>query len=105
MIRILNAEPDGYCETARRILRSLGDLREQRLSRDELLLQIADFDVLIVRLGVRVDREIMERGTRLRVVVSATTGLDHIDVGFAKKRSIEVLSLNGEADFLEKSRK
>ncbi|HEX9922741.1 MAG TPA: NAD(P)-dependent oxidoreductase, partial [Anaerolineae bacterium] len=37
---------------------------------------------------------------RLRVVVTATTGLDHIDLEAARKRDIEVISLYGETEFL-----
>ena len=101
MIRILNAEPLGYCDEARQVLRSIGELHEEALDRDALLTIIGDFDVLIVRLGIQVDREVLEAGHRLRAVVSATTGLDHIDVDYACEKDIAVLSLQGERDFLE----
>jgi len=100
MSRILNAEPDGYSADARETLRTLGDVVELRLSRQQLLQMIADFDVLIVRLGIRVDREVLDSATRLRFIVSATTGLDHIDVTYTESRGIAVLSLQSEKEFL-----
>jgi len=100
MIRILNAEPDNYSPEARQILTSIGEVVEKRLSQAELSKWVSDFDVLIVRLGLTVNREVIEAGHRLCAIVSATTGLDHIDVDFAESRGIAVISLKGETEFL-----
>ena len=100
MIRILNAEPLNYCDEARAILHSIGELHERTLTRDELMTCLKDFDVLIIRLGFQVDREVIDAGQRLKAIVTATTGLDHIDVAYAQSRDIEVLSLKGETNFL-----
>ena len=100
MTRILNAEPLGYCEDARIILNQLGEVVEAPLSRPELLSQLSDYDVLIVRLAHQVDREVIDAGCRLNAIVTATTGLDHIDVAYAGSKGIAVLSLRGESDFL-----
>jgi D-3-phosphoglycerate dehydrogenase / 2-oxoglutarate reductase len=101
MIRILNIEPENYSEEAKGILLSLGELEEAPLSRPEAINQISEFDVLIVRLRHRIDREIIGPARRLKAIVSATTGLDHIDVPYAQARGVAVLSLRGETDFLK----
>ena len=98
--RILNAEPLGYCDKARVILAQVGAVVERPLTWKELLTQIGEFDVLIVRLGLQVDRDVMEAGQRLKIIVTATTGLDHIDVECARSRGIAVLSLRDETGFL-----
>lgn len=100
-MKILNAEPDGYSEQARQTLASLGDLFEIECSREELLRRVADADVLIVRLGHMIDAELIGRAQKLRAIVTATTGLNHIDQEAAKSRGIAVLSLRGERTFLE----
>jgi D-3-phosphoglycerate dehydrogenase len=100
LIRILNAEPVGYSEEARSLLAKLGTLVEKEVSRAELLHELSDYDVLIVRLRYQIDREVLEAGRRLKAIVTATTGLDHIDVGHAESRGIAVLSLQGEASYL-----
>ncbi|MDL1894817.1 hydroxyacid dehydrogenase [Anaerolineae bacterium CFX7] len=100
MIRILNVEPLAYSETAREILRQVGQVNDAPLSRQELVAQLGDYDVLIVRLGHQIDREVIDAGTRLKAIVSATTGLDHIDVEYARARGIMILSLQGETEFL-----
>jgi len=99
-VRILNAEPEGYSEEARVILRGIGELVEESVSQTYLAERVRGFDILIVRLGLRVTREILEAAERLRVVVTATTGLDHIDLEAAAERGVSVLSLKGETEFL-----
>lgn len=99
-LRILNAEPFGYCDEARDILLALGDLMEQECDRSRLVQRVREYDVLIVRLANRIDKEVLDAAGGLKVIVTATTGLDHIDLGHAALRGIEVLSLKGEVDFL-----
>ena len=98
--RILNAEPHGYSDEARMILKLLGDVHERPLKRAELVSELPDYDVLIVRLAHQIDRQMIDAGRRLKAIVTATTGLDHIDVEHARSCGIEVLSLHGETDFL-----
>jgi len=99
-IRILNAEPFGYSPEARSLLAQCGTLVEKETSRVELLNDVSNYEVLIVRLSHRIDREVIEAGPQLKAIVTATTGLDHIDVECAQAHGIAVLSLQGETDFL-----
>jgi D-3-phosphoglycerate dehydrogenase len=100
MWHILNVEPDEYSEEARSILKSMGRLEEQNMERSELLARIPEFDALIVRLRHQIDAEVMSAAINLKVIVSATTGLDHIDLETAKRKNIALLSLRGETEFL-----
>lgn len=99
-MRILNAGPEDYSSEARRILATLGEVVERRLTQQELPRWVQETDVLIVRLGLQVDRAAIGVGPRLKAIVTATTGLDHIDVQYAESCGITVLSLNGETEFL-----
>ena len=99
-MHILNAEPWGYSDQARAILEQLGEVVEAPLSRSELLSRLPGFDVLIVRLAHQIDRPVLDAGRRLKAIVTATTGLDHIDVEYARSKGIAVLSLRGESNFL-----
>lgn len=100
-IRILNVEPRNYSAQARRTLQSFAQVDECTLSPAELRDRILDYDVLIVRFGHRVDRALLEAAGKLRFVVTAATGLDHVDLEAAKAHNVEVLSLQGEQDFLD----
>jgi D-3-phosphoglycerate dehydrogenase len=44
---------------------------------------------------------VLEAASRLRVIVTPSTGLDHIDMDYAEAKGIEVLSLRGDTEFLK----
>ncbi len=100
-MRILNVEPDNYNPVARKILLEIGELHEEACNRARLLELISEFDVLIVRLGHVIDNEVFQSGKRLKAVVTAATGLNHIDLEAASARGVEIISLKGESEFLE----
>lgn len=98
--RVLNAEPSEYVDEARALLAPVADLVEPELDRPGLLDAVAGADALIVRLRFQIDREVFDAAPRLKAIVSATTGLDHIDGRVAAERGVTVLSLKGETEFL-----
>ncbi|MEM7112657.1 MAG: NAD(P)-dependent oxidoreductase [Chloroflexota bacterium] len=110
MLRILNIEPDNYSRKAYRVLQTVGTVDERPLAqmqlgqysspRHQLLALISNYDVLITRLGFYIDADIIAAGTRLKAIVTATTGLDHIDLAAAAQHGVAVLSLRGEETFL-----
>lgn len=97
---ILIAESSGFSPLAMRQLRERGDVIEGDLDRAGLLAAVPLADVLWVRIRNQVDDEVLNAATRLRVIVTNTTGLNHIDVDGAQRRGIRVLSLRGEVAFL-----
>ncbi len=98
--KILNIEPDNYSEAARAVLTDFADLDERALDLAALRAEIGDYDVLMVRLKHYIGPEILQSAPRLKAIVTATTGLDHIDVATAAAQSVQVLSLRGETEFL-----
>jgi len=99
--RILLLEPGDYSHEAYSILTSFAQVDNGPLTRQELLQAIHRYDYLIVRLAYRIDSEVIEAATHLKAIVTATTGLNHIDVESASKHNIAVLSLQGEYEFLD----
>lgn len=101
MLFILNAESLNYSEKARRVLLNLGHLVEADLNKTDLMEQIHDANILIVRLRNFIGRELIDAAPSLKVIMTATTGLDHIDMAYAAEKGISVLSLQGEVGFLK----
>ena len=99
--RILNAESTGYSGKALEILRQCGTVENADLNRQELQKRIKNHEALIIRLGHQIDAEILNAAPKLKTIVTATTGLNHIDLAETEKRGITVLSLRGEREFLE----
>lgn len=100
-MKILNAEPLGFSPAAFSKLQKLGEVVDCQCDRKRLMAEVVDAHVLIVRLANYIDSEVMDRGKNLKAIVTATTGLNHIDLSAAQEKGIAVLSLKGERAFLE----
>jgi D-3-phosphoglycerate dehydrogenase len=61
-----------------------------KMTQEELLEEIGEYDALIVRSGTKVTEEIIARGKNLKIIGRAGIGVDNIDVEAATKRGIIV---------------
>ncbi len=62
------------------------------IRRDELLQVVGDYDALIIRSRTKVDREVLDRAVRLKLVARPGTGLDNVDVEYAKSKGVKVVN-------------
>jgi D-3-phosphoglycerate dehydrogenase len=62
------------------------------ISREELLNTVGDYDALIVRSRTKVDKEVLDRAVRLKLVARPGTGLDNVDVEYAKAKGVQVVN-------------
>ena len=82
-------------------LKEFGEITMCQASQQKLVEMIPDYDVFMTSLTTRIDREVLDRAARLKVILSPATGLDHIDMEEAERRGVTVISLKGEYDFLK----
>lgn len=99
-VDVVVSEPQGLSAETLAQLGRLGRVATGPFDRAALLETIAPASVLMVRLGHRVDKQVLDAAPRLRAILSATTGLNHIDVDACRARNIEVISIRGERAFL-----
>jgi D-3-phosphoglycerate dehydrogenase len=66
-----------------------------KLTKEELLQEIGNYEGLIVRSATKVTKEVIEAGGRLRIVGRAGTGLDNVDTEAATRRGIVVMNTPG----------
>src|SRR5215470_13655601 len=74
---------------------SIEPVVHDKISRDKLLNIVADTDAIIVRSGTSVDREVIEKAARLRVIGRAGVGVDNVDVDAATERGVLVMNSPG----------
>lgn len=89
---------DGMAEEGARILKSSKNIDaviKNKISREELLQIVGDFDAISVRSATKVDAEVIEKGSNLKVIGRAGIGVDNIDVPSATKRGIVVMNTPG----------
>lgn len=97
---VYNAEPLGFSPAARAAWEGFGDYVEGAIGSPALAEARDRTEVLIVRLAQCIDAAVLAGFPRLRWLVSATTGLDHLDLDAIAARNIEVVCLRGETEFL-----
>ncbi|MDA4124243.1 MAG: hydroxyacid dehydrogenase [Thaumarchaeota archaeon] len=62
------------------------------ITREELLETVGPYDALIVRSRTKVDRDLIDRASSLKLVARPGTGLDNVDVEYAKSKGIQVVN-------------
>jgi D-3-phosphoglycerate dehydrogenase len=92
-MKIVVTEPLHLAEGVKQALGSLGSVVYGPLDDIALAREFADCDVLFVRLGRHIGKAMIGKAPRLRYILTATTGLDHIDLYAARLASVRVISL------------
>jgi D-3-phosphoglycerate dehydrogenase / 2-oxoglutarate reductase len=77
------------CDEARAELAAVGEIVPFEQFED----QLPWADAIVAGLEIDLDRRVLERTTRLRVIATRTTQLRHVDVDEARRRGIDLLSL------------
>ena len=62
------------------------------ITRDDLLKVAGDYEAFIVRSRTKIDRQVLEKAARLKLVARPGTGLDNVDVDYAKSRGVSVVN-------------
>lgn len=101
-MKILNTIGIGFADEAKKMLESQGEVTYTTPSQEELEKIVKDFDILIVGLGLNINKAVIDAGPKLKIIATATTGLDHIDVAYAKEKGIEIISLKDDLEFMKR---
>jgi len=72
-----------------------GGVAETPLPREELLAAIGDKDGLLTLLVNRIDREIIDRARKLKIIANCAVGYDNIDVAYCREKGILVTNTPG----------
>jgi D-3-phosphoglycerate dehydrogenase len=92
-MKIVVAEPLHMAAGVKSALERLGTVAYGPFDRAALARELPACNVLMLRLAHYLDGSLLDLAPQLRFVVTATTGLDHIDLSAAEARGIRVISL------------
>lgn len=99
-MRLLIAEPDGFSPNALALLRQRWEVDCRPLTQAEVRAALSKYDAIWVRLHLQIRAAEIPGDLRCKYVLTATTGVDHLDVDALEARGVTVLSLRGQGDFL-----
>lgn len=100
-MKILIAEPDDFSPQAISLLESIGQVTCFALPQEKISVAMTDYDIVWIRLGLTIRSGDIPRRPRCRYIISATTGLNHLDIAELQHCGVEILSLKGQVQFLE----
>jgi D-3-phosphoglycerate dehydrogenase len=101
MINIVNFEPDNFSPMAKSLLQQQASYSELDWDGFESLPLVQEANVIIVRFKKMLTAELLQKFSNLRIIVSATTGTDHIDVAWCASNNITILCLKPYQNFLK----
>lgn len=99
--KILCPEPSSFSQRGLDYLREFSKLTAKTISQDEFEKIAPEFDGVLVRFNTKVGPSIFGKYSKIRAIISPTTGLDHIDIKSAKLNGIKIFHLRGEKRFLK----
>ena len=70
-------------------------------SRAKLLRLIPDYDAILTSVGQKIDRQVIDRGKKLRLIATPSTGTDHIDIPYAERKVIMIQCLKKDYHLLK----
>ena len=65
------------------------------LSKAEMIEKIGEYDILIMRVDPKIDREILDAAKNLKMIGVCAVGTNHIDMEYAKEKGIQVFNAPG----------
>jgi len=81
-------------------LELIADVSHFSAKQDVLLENIHNYDAYFASAHVQANREILDNAKNLKVIATPSTGVDHIDVQYAKEKNIDVIHIANEIDLL-----
>jgi len=100
MQTLLCPEPDNFSNAGLEFASKYFQTTLRQMDQIEFDRLAPDFDCVMVRFNTLVGSNVMNNGSRIKTVLSPTTGLDHLDLVLARKQKIKVLHLKGRKAFL-----
>jgi len=86
---------EAISETGISLLKAEHEVDVRKVTPEELLEIIPEYDAIITRSETKVTAEVLARGTRLKVVGRAGVGVDNVDVAAATERGVVVVNVPG----------
>ena len=70
-------------------LQSLGeciDISSSKSKDQDLVLEIREAEIVVIRSATQLTKEIIEKGENLKIIARCGVGVDNIDIGYAKSK-------------------
>ncbi|MFP3242798.1 MAG: 3-phosphoglycerate dehydrogenase, partial [Caldisphaera sp.] len=62
------------------------------ISREEIIKVLNNYDILVFRSRLKIDKEIIDSSNRLKYLARFGVGLDNVDIEYAMKKGIKIIN-------------
>ena len=104
--KILSITPISHIRNVEKELKKIGELKILNdPSVDQVKKKINQFDVIFTnpnKSKVFIGKHVFDRAKKLKVICTASTGTNHIDLKYANKKKIKIISLKKEKKIINK---
>jgi len=84
---------DGIDSTAVEALEKAGfEVQTEKIEQEDLESRINEFDVLLVRSATKVRQNLIDAGSKLKIIGRGGVGMDNIDVQYARDKGLKVIN-------------
>ena len=81
MLKILCPEPESFSKEGLDFASNIFKLTAKSMDQKQFESNLKFFDGVLIRFNTKITKELLSNNQNLRVILSPTTGLDHIDIG------------------------
>lgn len=101
-MKIAITESENFSKNAIQLLSKIGEVIVFDCDNKKVLIEnCSEAEAIFIRLKFRIDKIIIDSLPKLKFILSATTGTDHIDESYFLEKGGEIICLKGETKFLE----
>mgnify|MGYP006267684119 CR=1 FL=1 len=93
VITVIDSFPEDFIQALQALPVTVQYLPEAQ--RGDILPQLAETEILVLNSKIKVDREAIDAAPKLRLVLRAGVGLDHVDVDYLREKDIEAYNTAG----------
>jgi len=101
MIKILCPDPKSFSNAGLNFAHQYSELVAKKLSQKEFYRCSGEYDALLIRFNNKIGEEFFGNSSKVKAIISPTTGLDHIDLDAARSHNVKVFHLRGQKRFLK----
>ena len=103
-MRLRIAESKDFSENVVDFLKDYFTVDIMPCAQGEIKSILEEYDVFWFRLGYKIDKNVLSKKSKCKIIATPVTGIDHIDLNLCDSLGIKIISLKGETEFLRNIR-
>ena len=101
MFKVLCPEPESFSKEGLDFASNIVTLTAKTMAQDLFESNLKYFDGILIRFNTKISKKLLSKNKNIRFILSPTTGLDHIDVEYCKRKKIKIYHIKNDMAFLK----